>query len=245
MNKPHSIGSFPWNRDDMRAHLLEFLELYKTRPVQDNQGGQKAAQLFYSWYVAKMMQPDLIIESGVYKGQGTWAFEQASPRSKIVCLDPYLKNYQGYRSNTATYIENDFSNIDWSQITDKSKVLCFFDDHQNALARIVQCLESGFKFVMFEDNYPEGQGDCLSLKKVFENHKYQILPGLPAHEYLERVVSSYGEFPPIFSLDTTRWNTKWDQHRTDDPLVSEESSELSVFKMDMDQYTWINYVELK
>jgi hypothetical protein len=245
MNKPHAIGNFPWSRDDMVKYLPEFLEIYNNRPIQDNQGGQKAAQLFYSWYVAKKMQPAIIIESGVYKGQGTWAFEQASPQSKIICLDPFLKNYQGYRSNTATYIENDFSKLDWSQMVDKSNVLCFFDDHQNAVARIVQCLASGFKYLMFEDNYPEGQGDCLSLKKAFENEKYQILPQLPAREYLERVIECYGEFPPIFSLDTTRWNTRWDQHRTDDPLLTEIGIGFEVLKSDMDQYTWINYLELK
>jgi hypothetical protein len=191
------------------------------------------------------MQPSIIIESGVFKGQGTWAFEQAAPNAKIICLDPFLKDYQGYRSNTATYYENDFSNLDWSQIKDKSNVLCFFDDHQNAIARVVQCLAAGFKFLMFEDNYPEGQGDCLSLKKIFENNKYQILPGMVANEYLERVVDCYGEFPPFFRLEKTRWNTDWNSHRSDEPLLDTDDTRFDVLRSDMDQYTWINYLELK
>ena len=90
-----SIGELPWTYDDLISNLKEFSILYQDRPILDNQGGQLSAQLFYSWFVAKMMQPEIIIESGVWKGQGTWAFENASPNSTIISLDPYLKNWQG------------------------------------------------------------------------------------------------------------------------------------------------------
>lgn len=245
MNESYKLGKDIWDRDDMIAHLKAFLSLYDNRPIRDNQGGQKAAHLFYSWYVAKKLKPTVIIESGVYKGQGTWAFENASPSSKIICVDPYLKNYEGYRSVNASYIESDFKLINWNAITDKSNVLCFFDDHQNALERIVQMKYQGFSQAMFEDNYPEGQGDCLSLKKVLEYpQKYQILPGLSGEEYLNKVIEIYLEFPPIFSLEKTRWGTAWNEHRTNLPLLSEEDSDLFIFKEEMDQYTWMNYVRL-
>lgn len=247
MNKSVQIGPITWDPNEMKNYLKDFLEVYSGRPVLDNHGGQKAAQLFYSWFVAKKMKPDIIIESGVFKGQGTWAFENASPESKIICLDPYLKNYQGYRSQKAQYIELDFKQIDWSSIENKTNVLCFFDDHQNAFERVIQSKMNGFKYLMFEDNYPEGQGDCISLKKVLEfPENYSILPGFTARDYLEKVVDRYQELPPIFSLETTRWNTSWDSYRSNTPLVlSDDDQELSIFKNEMDQYTWINYVELK
>jgi len=247
MSNSVQIGPALWDYNEMRDHLKEFLEVYSRRPILDNHGGQKAAQLFYSWFVAKKMKPEIIIESGVFKGQGTWAFENASPSSKIICLDPYLKNYEGYRSKTAQYIELDFKQVDWSNIENKDRVLCFFDDHQNAFDRIVQSKLSGFKYLMFEDNYPEGQGDCISLKKVLEfPENYNILPGFTAKDYLERVLERYQELPPIFSLEMTRWNTPWESYRSNSPLLSSDSDdELQVFKKEMDQYTWINYVELK
>lgn len=249
-NSSYTIGVSAWDRNDLISHLKEFLNLYDSRPVSDNSGGQKAAQLFYSWYVAKKLQPEFIIESGVYKGQGTWAFENASPKSRIICLDPFLKNYTGYRSNTALYFEKDFKDIAWSElisIENRKSALCFFDDHQNALDRIIMMKHLGFKVAMFEDNYPEGQGDCISLKKLLEfPEKYSILPGFTAQDYLEKILQTYEEMPPIFALEKTRWGTLWASHRTSSPLLSDSSDYLmNTFRNEMDQYTWINYVELK
>lgn len=43
--------------------------------------------------------------------------------------------------------------------------MCFFDDHQNAVERIKSAVNRGFKYLIFEDNYPIGQGDCVTLKQ--------------------------------------------------------------------------------
>jgi len=245
MTFSYFIGKSAWDRDDMTLYLQEFLDVYKHRPIDDNSGGQKAAQLFYSWYVAKKLKPKVIIESGVFKGQGTWAFEQASPETKLICLDPYLDQWGGYRSSTAQYLKKDFKEIDWSFIQDKSDVLCFFDDHQNAFERILQMKLFGFKKAMFEDNYPEGHGDCLSLKKILEHpEKYQVLPDMSAEEYLLKIVKVYQEMPPIFSISKTRWGTEWHLYRTNPPLLSDENKNFSIFSDEMDQYTWINYIEI-
>lgn len=245
MKKSYAIGNNPWDRDDMIFHLKEFLSIYENKPIVDNSGGQKAAQLFYSWYIVKKIKPSVIIESGVFKGQGTWAFEQASPTSKLICLDPFLERWGGYRSKSAQYLQKDFKEVNWSELEDKSSVLCFFDDHQNAFERIVQMKMLGFTLAMFEDNYPEGHGDCVSLKKIFEKpEKYQILPEFTAKEYLDKVIKTYHELPPICSLSKTRWNTDWNSYHSNEPLLNETSEEFSVFKNEMDQYTWINYVEL-
>ena len=63
-NLPTQIGEQPWSYEEMRELLKEFSEVYKKRPIQNNHGGQLSAQLFYSWFVAKKMQPEIIVESG-------------------------------------------------------------------------------------------------------------------------------------------------------------------------------------
>ena len=72
----HPISEIPFAKEDMIGHLEEFYHLYQHRPIKNNHGGQMSAQLFYSWYVAKKLQPAVILESGTFKGQETWAFEQ-------------------------------------------------------------------------------------------------------------------------------------------------------------------------
>ena len=75
-------------REKMLELIDEFHQLYQTRPIKDNNGGMKSGHMFPSWFVIKTLQPKYIIESGVWKGLGTWFFEKASPNSKIISIDP-------------------------------------------------------------------------------------------------------------------------------------------------------------
>ena len=130
----------------------------------------KAPHLFAVWFMVRALAPDLIVESGVWKGQGTWILEQACPSARIVSLDPDLST-RVYLSKKAVYSELDFSLQDWTHLPERSLVL--FDDHQNAYRRLQQCHWFGFNHVIFEDNYPILQGDCYSLKKAFAQVGFQ------------------------------------------------------------------------
>ena len=241
----HSVGEMPFDREEMVDALPEFAELYESRPIRDNQGGQLATQLFYSWFVAKKLQPRVIIESGVYKGQGTWAFENACPTSQLICLDPYPQYEAGFKSDKAIYIHHDFNQVDWSTVN-KDDALCFFDDHQNSVHRLMHAALQGFTKFMFEDNYPPGQGDCVSLKQVFESSEdYLVLPKLTAKDYLPQIIKTYCEMPPIYDLETNRWGEEWLSHGMNQPLLTTTTQSYSeTFLEGMDQYTWINYLEL-
>ena len=242
-----SIGEFPFSKEEMISNLEEFARLYEHRPIKDNFGGQAAAQLFYSWFVAKKLQPSFIIESGVYKGQGTWAFEQACPNAQLVCLDPYPQYENGYKSDSAIYIHNDFTQINWDDI-DKVDTLCFFDDHQDSVQRLMYVGNQGFRRVMFEDNYPPTQGDCLSLKKVFESpgEEFRLDPNFTAKDLLFSSIKVYCEMPPIYDLDQNRWGENWLTAGMNYPLLTDKTLDFSMtFLEGMNQYTWINYVELK
>ncbi len=161
-----SIGTPPWSEETICGKIDEFLSLYERRPFQDNTDGMGAPHLFATWFIVQCLQPETIIESGVWKGMGTWFLEQASPGSRLICIDPNLAK-RIYISPKATYHSIDFSEIDWRGI-DPSKALVFFDDHQNAYSRLTLCRWFGFSRVMFEDNYPSGEGDFYTLRHAFE-----------------------------------------------------------------------------
>jgi len=235
--KPMSLGSPPFHRDDMFSHLQEFEEVYKKRPIEDNRGGMKAPQAFYAWYIAKKLQPELIIESGVWYGQGTWFFEQACPNANIICIDPDQSRLK-YKSKKATYTSHDFKNINWDSVqSDKSKVLCFFDDHQNAVSRLPILKIYGFKHIMFEDNYPVGQGDCVSLKTALE-------VGGKDSKIVKEYIDVYQELPPPIKLDITRWGDSWDNYPTEDALIS-NIDKTSCYFDGAENYTWICYARMK
>ena len=244
--KTHTIGQSQWSRDDLLNALEEFSRIYENRPIQDNEGGMKAAQMFYAWFVAKSLQPKTIIESGIWYGQSTWMFEQAVPDADLFCIDPATYYKKGYTSGKAKYFKKDFTKIDWSHINPKT-TFCFFDDHQNALQRMIHCAQLGFQHLMFEDNYPPGKGDCYSLKKAFHASETRtLLPGLAIRDYCENLIDVYQEFPPIISPEMNRWGEPWSTYDVDEPLTTEIQNEFqSIYAEESENYTWVNYVKLK
>ncbi|XP_068653251.1 uncharacterized protein [Aristolochia californica] len=136
---------------------------------------------FGLWFIARWLKPDLLIESGAFKGHSTWVLRQAMLDTPIISISPrhpakYLAKGPAYVDVNCTYYANkdfvDFGNLDWESvlkkhgITDPSRVLVFFDDHQNELKRLKQALNAGFRHLVFEDNYDTGTGDHYSFRQI-------------------------------------------------------------------------------
>lgn len=233
-----NIGQPNWTNDDLRSTIKEFYDLYMTRPIKNNRGGMMSAHLFPTWFLIKHLNPKCIIESGVFLGQGTYFMEQAAPDACFWSLEPRPQQIQ-WKSTKVLYDKRDFANIRWQR---GGNIFTHFDDHQNAFSRIQQMKLNGFKYAMFEDNYPTGLGDCYSLKKCFSEN------GLEA-QYLKDSIKTYYEFPPIFKLPQTRFGTPWGDYDTPDPLYEKDGegyeSWMDLFIGEANSYTWICYVELK
>ncbi|XP_051136411.1 uncharacterized protein LOC127255032 [Andrographis paniculata] len=170
-----------WTSKDLIQGLEEFVPIYETRPIKNNMYGMGFDHSFGLWFMARWLRPDLMIESGAFKGHSTWVLRQAMPDTPIVSLSPrhpekYLKKGPAYVDENCTYIAGkdfvDFGSMDWERvmrkhgIKDRSRVLIFFDDHQNELKRLKQALKAGFSHLIFEDNYDTGTGDHYSLRQI-------------------------------------------------------------------------------
>ena len=236
--EPVTLGTPPCTREELCGALEEFAELYKKRHINNNDGGMKAPQMFAAWFMAKKLQPTAIIESGVWLGQGTWFFEKACPSAKIICIEPNDDRIE-YRSKSAIYTTHDFSQIKWEEHVECETTLCFFDDHQNALSRLEVATPQGFRHLMFEDNYPITQGDCVSLKTILEEDS---LDSQKANKYL----LSYYEFPPPVKGEVTRWGDAWtnEVYPTHEPLITERSEGFEDYFDGYENYTWICYAEV-
>jgi len=232
-----TIGEVPFPRQAMRDKLEEFSSLYEQRPIKHNAGGMLSPHMFLAWFALSTLKPKAIIESGVWLGQGTWLFEKACPDADLYCIDLNLDRIR-YRSRRARYFDRDFSTIDWTGLS-KDETVLFFDDHQDAYERLKTAKWFGFKHVIFEDNYPPGQGDCYSLKQAFAHaglrfdpawsgsvkRKYkhakrrllaaigrmrEVAPTDVDAKYLRQNLDVYYELPPVFKADRTRFGTPWD-----------------------------------
>ncbi len=243
-----------WQNEDLIQHLKEFKDLYSKRPIVDNTGGMKSHHMFPAWYIVKKLKPSILIESGVWKGLGTWFFEKASPETQIISIDPEPK-YRIYTSKLVKYQTSDFLTTDWSHILGED-ILVFFDDHQNCLPRLKRCYELGFNKVIVEDNYPPQQGDCYTPKKIVSNQDFVIdsngqrvwfKKNDEDLQFFQRHIKLYQEMPPIFSSNFTRWGDLWDQENypTPPPLLSDDHKDrYEIFYSERLDYTWICYMEL-
>ncbi len=270
MQEFRQIGELNWTYDELRKSIPEFVDLYEKRPIKNNLGGMRSPHMFATWFMLKKLAPENVVESGVWRGQGTWLIEKALPEANIFSIDLDLSR-RSYVSDKVQYFSKDFSEIDWSIIRDKNNTILFFDDHVNPLYRIKQAQQNGFKQLIFEDNYPIKHGDCYSLKKAFQHAGFspislrhylsivknnlirsQKIKTIPANsedsKYLKSVLEIYYEFPPVFKKETTRWNDAWEDnfYPTPEPLFLDlEDDYLKILYEEAIFYTWICYARLK
>ena len=230
------IGNIYWTNNDIINHLDSFLNIYNTRPIKNNNGGMGAPHCFATYFILKHLNMPHIIESGVWKGQSTWLIEKTCPNASLICIEPNMNNIY-YKSNRAQYIKKDWITLN---LTSTKDTVCFFDDHQNAVERIKHAVSKGYKHLIFEDNYPTGQGDCVSLKQSFDKNDDIAL-------FLEEHIEIYYEFPPVFKTEITRWGDKWDNYPTPSPIFNtlDGNEKYKIFYDDAQNYTWLAYVKLK
>lgn len=242
MIESKTIGLPKWDRNHLKNSLSEFIQLYQKRPILDNTGGMKSPHMFPAWFTIKTLQPKHIVESGIWKGQGTWFFEKASPNSYIHSIDVNLNNREYIsKSPLVKYYNQDVFTLNLLESLPREDTLLFFDDHQNMFERLKRVKDMGFIHFMDEDNYPSGRGDCFSIKQAFEREE--------SSKWLQSNLEVYYEFPPIFKGKTTRWNDDWDdKYPTQLPLLDFNENYNESFQIFIDEYTdytWICYGKIK
>lgn len=124
--------------------------------------------------LARLLNPKIIVESGVFHGSSLFTFRSAVPQAKLFAFD----------INFATLLSRlegvDYREHDWS--TDKvcaegETDLCFFDDHINNCMRIRQSYERGFRHVVVDDSPDLGEihqfrYPAVPTMSMIENNKW-------------------------------------------------------------------------
>lgn len=180
-----------FEKDELKKSFKKFLEMYEKRPFKNNVGGMRLPHCFAFYLFLKKVKPPLVVESGVLRGQGTWLIENTCPDAEIICLDIY-PNKRIYTSKKAKYYTKDFKYLDWTNIPENS--LAFFDDHQNAVDRLIYAKWCGFKHLIFEDNQSaDVGGDTYSLKKALSNSGFAntYAKNILFKEYFRKLFTSF------------------------------------------------------
>jgi len=151
-------------------YAKDFFNIYSDRRLVDNSGGSGFHNSFWLYLFTKTLKPNLIVESGVWKGHTTWLLQKANANSRIIGFDTNLKHLE-FKSDVVMFIENDWDNYQFAKF-DPDKSLVFFDCHVNHAKRILEAHKKGFKHLIFDDNPP--------IYKLYSYGK----PGLPTAHML-------------------------------------------------------------
>ena len=213
--------NIPFWLDKHLDFLNEFSLLYKTRPIKNNKGGMLFTHMFYFYLILKNLKPELIIESGVYKGQSTWLIENTLPNSKIISIDIDL-NKREYISKKSEYRSLDFKYNEFKNLPNNT--LVFFDDHVNHVERIKQSNFFGIKNIVLEDNYPTSEGDFQTLKQISNSLNFNHKPGFLS------LIKTYYQFTNIIikKIFLSKYNSDIDlnniNQRIRDAFYNKETS---------------------
>ena len=176
----HARDLFYAKNDNGQTLLDEFLEVYKNRPDKVNLCGIRINHAMALYLAVKIIQPTLVVESGVNAGVSTYFIRAASPTTRIFAIDPLAQPIcgQGVRwiddgpeskDLTINYTGDNFvdlMDLDWKEMikkgdVDPDKTIVFIDDHLNTLKRIAGVMKHGIRHVLVEDNYKIHEGKCI------------------------------------------------------------------------------------
>tara|TARA_B100000795_G_C22708634_1_gene402599 strand:+ start:116 stop:946 length:831 start_codon:yes stop_codon:yes gene_type:complete len=276
MNDPIFKKNKPaWGYEDIINEIIIFSDIYDDRPIKNNIGGMRFSHAFALYFILKKTKPDLVIESGVFKGQSTWLIEKTLPSSKLICLDIDLTK-RVYISKKADYSNLDFKFHDFSKIPENTLVL--FDDHVNHVERVREANFFKIKNIVLEDNYPSNLGDFQTIKQCYENYNFIHRLSIPSilktfflfiKVLLKKIINSnYNASYDLYLLrnrirDCNLHNNEFnninkiietyyefppiniDKPNSEKPIIINENEKLKKYHSELKYYNHITYIKLK
>ena len=165
--------------DKVKSVLSDFVRIYEDRKVADNAGGAGEYPSAWIYLIARLFDPNLIIESGVWKGHTSWLFRMACPHAEIHSFDISLGQLVCKLDDISYYAKDWMSDDVVTNLAIDDHSLAYFDDHINQCLRVKQAYDMGFKYILFDDNAPVvndkynvGMPACPTLQLLYSDHKY-------------------------------------------------------------------------
>jgi hypothetical protein len=136
--------------DDLTAY---FQTMERNRAFGE-EGATAGNGTIWLFLMARALNPELIIESGVYYGSSNFMLRQAAPKAKMIAFDISFR-FLVARLENVEYREHDWASDDVRAQSPND--LCFFDDHINNCMRIRQSYDRGFRHVVVDDSPDIGE----------------------------------------------------------------------------------------
>ena len=134
----------------LKEYIYEFDKVFHQSPVKEHESGFGYNESIFFFTILKIINPEIVLESGVMKGFTTYLIDAATNSNcKIFSYDINFEN-KIFNSNKAQYIKTDILN-EVPLIKDK-KTVALWDDHTSQLDRLKFAQEHKIKYNFFDDD---------------------------------------------------------------------------------------------
>ena len=235
---------------EYNKYLDDFMDEIYEPFYSENTGGMKTPGMFILHVMLSEIKPDVVIESGVWKGQSTKLIRKTLGEDcEIICLDPRpIFGWQDDNDNTTYYTDSkfkDFGNLDLKDYEDM-KTLAFFDDHMNNLKRLKDSYTKKVNYMIFNDNYPKNCGSHLTLQHVFnDDERFGNLLNENEKKTLNNIIEKYEIYPNIFPGKIKTGEGYFECESYFDKYERLYHERWSVFEEERESYRWNTLVKLK
>ena len=234
---------------EYNKYLDDFMDEIYEPFYSENTGGMKTPDMFTIYVMLREIKPDVVIESGVWKGQSTKLIRKTLGEDcEIICLDPRpIFGWQDDNDNTTYYTDSkfkDFGDLDLKDYEDM-KTLAFFDDHMNNLKRLKDSYTKKVNYMIFNDNYPKNCGSHLTLQHVFnDDQRFGNLLN-ENEKTLNSIIEKYEIYPNIFPGKIKTGEGYFECESYFDKYERLYHEKWSVFEEERESYRWNTLVKLK
>lgn len=154
---------------DLEAALAAFYAAYQDSPVRAVTGGARLNKLLWLFALARGMAPEVVVESGTFRGTSAWAMAQGAPGAVIHTFDIEDAGIAA-RAPNVRYHRGDWAGADLGPLQ-AERTLAFFDDHVDQARRVLEAQARGLRWLVFDDDldvraFPRHCADAGPLPKI-------------------------------------------------------------------------------
>lgn len=139
---------------DLTTEIASFYEAFLRSPFRLQLGESRYNNCLWLFLLARILQPQLIIDSGTYTGASAWSLSRGAPEAKVVSFDIDLSNLK-QRAPGVEYVEADWTTFDLAPYAGQ-RILAYFDDHVDQARRLLEAHARRIPVTIFDDDFTLG-----------------------------------------------------------------------------------------
>lgn len=144
------LSNLKYNKSEVEGYLDEFDDVFGKSPIKEHESGFGYNEGVFFYTLLKIINPEIVIESGVMKGFTTYLIDAATHNDcKIFSYDINFENNM-FNSKKATYVNTDITNK--IPLIKNKKTVALWDDHTSQMDRLKFSQKYNIQYNFFDDD---------------------------------------------------------------------------------------------